>query len=256
MGRLRAFRLEGGTGEPLLDHNLPRIVALANEYAIADWVEVTTNASALTERLASDLIDAGLTYMRVSVYGTTEDQQGAVTQSGVSLDRIERNVAALMRIRTYRGSTTPYVYAKFIDTGNEATNRAFRNRWTPLVDEIAVEGLHDWTSEEPGRRHGGIKQPGHKRACTYPFVSLTIRANGDVVGCTVDWTHATAVGNLHSQSIIDIWNGERLRAFHRMHLEGHRGENPSCANCTWLNAHPDTLDDVPVSEHERILASG
>lgn len=80
-----------------------------------------------------------------------------------------------------------------------------------------------------------------------------IKANGDVVACCADWNKATAIGNIHEERFSEIWRGERLRAFRRMHLEGRRTENPSCAGCWFLGTQPDNLDAIPPHEFDRVL---
>ena len=41
------------------------------------------------------------------------------------------------------------------------------------------------------------------------------RPNGDVVLCCVDWERTTVFGNIHEQSLREIWNSEKYRAYRR-----------------------------------------
>jgi hypothetical protein len=67
----------------------------------------------------------------------------------------------------------------------------------------------------------------------------------------VDWSGGTVVGDVRTQSLLDIWRGDRLLNFQRMHLEGRRSENSSCKNCTALYRSPDSVDGLTGAELQR-----
>jgi radical SAM protein with 4Fe4S-binding SPASM domain len=52
---------------------------------------------------------------------------------------------------------------------------------------------------------------------------MVIHANGDVVPCCRDTKGRHIMGNLLSQDLKDIWNGERYRAFRRKLLADQSG---------------------------------
>jgi MoaA/NifB/PqqE/SkfB family radical SAM enzyme len=68
-----------------------------------------------------------------------------------------------------------------------------------------------------------------------PFESVHVLANGDVVVCEVH--DEVALGNLHTDSLRDIWRGDRYRRFRRDYVIG---SNPACRDCVWKTAYkPD-----------------
>ena len=52
-------------------------------------------------------------------------------------------------------------------------------------------------------------------SCPYPWTSMVIASNGDVVACCRDLEHQTVLGNLFEQELEEIWNGDRARAVRR-----------------------------------------
>jgi radical SAM protein with 4Fe4S-binding SPASM domain len=81
-----------------------------------------------------------------------------------------------------------------------------------------------------------------KEVCAYPFYVLAVNSDGGVSLCGNDWSHETVVGNVASESLKDIWQGERLYQFRKMMLEGRRKENKACGDCYYLQIVPDNLD--------------
>jgi radical SAM protein with 4Fe4S-binding SPASM domain len=94
---------------------------------------------------------------------------------------------------------------------------------------------------------------GKKKICTTPFLSLNVKQNGDVCICIVDWNKGTKVGNIKDESLEEIWMGENLENFRRMHIEGRRSQNESCRNCKFLYSNPDNMDNHSKEWYESIL---
>jgi MoaA/NifB/PqqE/SkfB family radical SAM enzyme len=65
-----------------------------------------------------------------------------------------------------------------------------------------------------------------------PFESVHILAGGDVVVCEV--LDEVSLGNLHEQSLREIWHGERYREFRRKYLAD---AGPECRGCVWKIAY-------------------
>jgi radical SAM protein with 4Fe4S-binding SPASM domain len=92
-----------------------------------------------------------------------------------------------------------------------------------------------------------------KKICTTPFLTLNIKNDGDVCICIVDWNRGTLVGNILKSTLSEIWHGEPLREFRRMHIDQRRHENKSCRNCNFMYCNPDNMDDLSPDKYERIL---
>jgi radical SAM protein with 4Fe4S-binding SPASM domain len=263
LGRLKVLRFYS-VGEPLLNKNLGRMIRHAFDQGVAERTELTTNATALNETRAKELIDSGLTYLRVSVYAMTDERHVRVTGSKVPVARILENVRRFRRLRDERGVKFPALYVKMIDSLDPEENAAFLSTFGPVADEVVLEKPMNWSDYENRDLIGSACEkevdrerlfPHRKEVCPFPFYTLVVTANGDVTVCCVDWNKKTAVGNLREQSLAEIWNGPELRAFRRMHLENRRHENPACRNCTYLYTTPDNLDGLPPQRVAEILGS-
>jgi MoaA/NifB/PqqE/SkfB family radical SAM enzyme len=65
-----------------------------------------------------------------------------------------------------------------------------------------------------------------------PFESVHILAGGNVVVCEV--LDEISLGNLHQQSLRDIWQGEPYQAFRRKYFSD---ASPACRSCVWKIAY-------------------
>ena len=66
--------------------------------------------------------------------------------------------------------------------------------------------------------------------CTIPFWRAWILWNGDMVLCCVDWERTQVFGNIHEQSIREIWNGEGYRKY-RQRMMDRDLAGTICENC-------------------------
>lgn len=69
--------------------------------------------------------------------------------------------------------------------------------------------------------------------CPSIYTSLMILWDGRVSMCCYDPNGRNIVGDVKEESILDIWNGKRVREFQRLHAEGKRDTIPLCKTCTF-----------------------
>jgi len=67
--------------------------------------------------------------------------------------------------------------------------------------------------------------------CPYPFLQMSVLADGRVLICTHDWSRKKTIGDLNRRTIREVWNGPEMRDIRRKHLAGRAEEIPSCENC-------------------------
>lgn len=269
IGKLRNLNLYGD-GEPLLNKNIVEMVNLAVKHDVADKITITTNASLLNEEISYALINSGLSYLRVSIYSVLNHKFKLSTKSNYTPEAIYNNICNFKKIRDNAGKKYPHLYVKMIDTYDEEVDN-FKKIYSEVADELNIETPMNWNGYNNYDFIGTIdpnlitdqtliqgfykehKYSGLKKICTTAFHSLNIKQNGDVVICIVDWNKGTKVGNLRYQSLEEIWFGQELRNFRKMHISGQRALNSSCKNCNYLYGNPDNIDDLTAQQYDKIL---
>lgn len=244
-------------GEPFAHPGLPDMIARARQLNLADRLIVTSNASLLTAHRHDAIIDCGLDYLRISIYGGNEETHLQRTKAKYSLSHIANNVSRLFQRRSARNARLPYIYVKMIDTGSTEENQQFLARFTPIADEVRIEPPMNWNSDI-SFEHNWSGMEGdellrsdylsrRKAVCPFPFYNLIIHADLKVSVCCVDWNKKTVVGDLREQSLKSIWDGEPLARFQEMHLSRRRHEIEACRSCTYLYTAPDNLDSLDLA---------
>ena len=75
--------------------------------------------------------------------------------------------------------------------------------------------------------------------CFQPFKTFYVKENGTVKTCC--FAHTPVLGNLHEQSMEEIWHGEKYQKFREGVLQGYYP--PDCNHCLKYNTRPK-IDDT------------
>lgn len=232
-------------GESLIHPKFCDMVRYAKESSISEKIWVKTNGQLLNPDYNRRLVRCGLDMIGISVNGVDAASFYNVTRVKVDYEAYRANVLDL-----YNRRGDVKISCKIADTNlTEWQKQKFIADFSDRCDFITIEGLHGWSVSEIYDWKLGTDQSfdgtprKYKIACPIVLYMLTVSANGDVSICNDDWAHFHQIGNVNTESIIDIWYGSKLKEFRRMHLEGKRDNNAACFKCDYMQALPDSIDD-------------
>ena len=253
-----------GEGEPLLHPGLPEMVAAAK--AAGCRVELLTNGTLLTPRLAQELIQAGLDELRVSLWAANEEEY-RILNPGTRIEMFHRALEGVRSMaaarREGRSPIPKIVLHRPIDPqffrriegtldlarqlGGDAVSFSplkpllhqdldrlltVDEEWelVKLLPQIGRQaqaaGLADNTAELLHRLKIG-RAVWEKLPCYIGWIDVRIRVNGDVVPCdTCNWV----MGNINRDGLREIWNNPAYRDFRRRarRLDGIMRSGRSC----------------------------
>ena len=239
-----------GFGEPTLDPNLEGKIEHAKSRGLRTYI--ITNGSALTERRARGLLEAGLDEMRVSFYGMSQATYGAVMR-GLNFERTRDNLLRFLEIRAATGARCRVQLSYLVLPENAGDVDLFRDFWEPRVDFLEIWRPHNFGD---GRDYRARTE--HKRTCGRPANGpLQIQWDGTVVPCCYDFNNRIKLGNAFEQPVPEILAGERYEELRRAHAAGDFARFPYCDQCDQLLERPDALvysnrHDLPPEEAVRL----
>ena len=111
----------------------------------------------------------------------------------------------------------------------------FRYFETDVADEVQVTGTHNWSGAIDEIEVTDEQTP-DRYPCVLLWYMLAVNSNGEVSTCSVDWNYSGSVGNVHEQSLKEIWNGDRIREIRRNQLNGIWNDPDVCDECVvWVS---------------------
>jgi hypothetical protein len=207
-------------GEAFVDKRLPEKIAYAKSRGIPE-VGVITNGSLLGPDVARAVVEAGLDAINISLDAAGKETFES-TRLGLKYDKVIANVEGLVQARRELGRTRPKLILSFVRQDNSAEEQAFIDHWSAVADKIHITELHNWAGTL--KRRADVNFP-----CYRQWLTFTVLWDGRVSLCCADLDGHIVLGDLRTQSIAEIWNGDAYRRVRREHLES--GGPAICRNC-------------------------
>ena len=239
-------------GEPFVNKQLCDFIRLITSRKLSERQTVVSNGSLIKPNRYREICESGLDYIRCSIYGLTAEQYKERTQSSITPDMVKANLAGLKAFREENGFTKPFLYAKYLSRSEEE-NQQFLTDFGPCCDEAVIEDYWLNFTGEDDRKFSGKDEAEllqtkfyskKKEVCPYPFYNLIIHSDLKVGVCCVDWNKSIVVGDLHNETIQQVWEGAKLKEIQRLHVQRKRCEISACAKCIVLHTHPDNVDTL------------
>jgi len=243
-----------GAGESLLNKNLVDMISYAHKNNVAEKIELITNGILLTPEMSKKLIAAGLTQLRVSIYGLSNSKYKEIALRNVDFNKIVENVKFFYEEKNHQKKDIK-VYVKTMDVSldNENDKEKFISIFKNHCDSFAIESVvpnvqgldySKWLEKTPLYNALGVNLPEIK-VCPQPYHLVTICPDGRVVPCSNETM--IGIGNINSETFYDIWNGKILKEVQRNMLNGSKNyKGVSCETCTIVQCRPfpeDILDN-------------
>lgn len=229
-------------GEPLLH---PMIFTFI-EYCKKNRVRcgIFTNGSLLKEDASKNLIESGIDKVVISIDSVNSETYQSI--KGVpKFEQVVENAVRLIRFLKAERNDNPQIIVQFIPmTANEKEIRDFCKFWLNQGAYVNLHSFRTWGGQlkdanELTRPQYTIGYGREKRLpCGEPWRHLVILWDGTVVPCCCDYDGVLSLGNVNSATLSEIWNGEKMRKFRRLHKDERWGEIPLCRDCTdWYGFH-------------------
>lgn len=198
-----------GFGEPLLYPYLVDAVKYCKERG--KRVVFYTNAYALDDMMAVNLLQVGLDQIRFSVDEISKDPYEHLRR-GLKWETVLKNIENFQK-RKLDGYGKTETIARICRTKeNEMRMDEITKFWAKRVDVVVVNPEFDVIPYDENAKYPFTTISGHIE-CDNPYTQFAVRSNGDVVLCCVDWFHNyiidnIAEGDITQERILDIFNND------------------------------------------------
>ncbi len=233
-----------GFGEPLLNPALPGMIEL-----VADCS--TMLITSLQQLPAADFPLSAVDQLRISV-DALEETSFSQLRKGCNWKNVEKFIADIAAGKIEGKDILPEIGVTMLRSRhNEGLVFQFLQYWKKVARPVFNEWFFKWPFDRPDDKMqwyqilgentflGAVEKttsidyvPVKRRPCRHALLTATILWDGSVTLCPYDVEGKMVVGNVKTQSFIDIWRSERSQAFRAAHLNlDFAGASEFCGVC-------------------------
>lgn len=220
-GKVSAFSLYY-LGDPFMHPDIDEFCRMSREAGINVHLSSNFSFNFSDERILR-IASSGLTHLTVCVDGFSQETYGQ-TRKGGRLSFVLSNLERLCQYRRERGLIFPKIEVQFIRFNHnvhefDAAMKYFRELGVDTVESYWGM-VNNYTDLDPSRFE--VEKPlpkSTKPRCYWPFATMTIKWNGDVIPCCnfrhgsqyVEGADSRALGNVFKDGVRGVWDNQQYR---------------------------------------------
>ena len=217
-----------GFGEPFLDKKLIQRIELCKKKKIPTYFSCTP--ATMTVEKAEKAMEAGLGVLKFSLDAMDEKKikkiRGKKADFADSIEKILK-VIDIKKKKNFKTLLVPCMIDLAAGPNDTDMHKRFLEFWSDK-EVFAYVKCQDnrWLYENDK----DLKSTSHysKQYCEFPWLSVSIMADGNVVPCTQISNHELVLGNINHNTLEEIWNGKKYQELRRMHISGKFPKGHKC----------------------------
>jgi radical SAM protein with 4Fe4S-binding SPASM domain len=221
-------------GEPFVNSEIGPICDAALEHGFNVFIFATNGYFLSRERLASLPTRRGAQYTLCVDFCADQEYFETYRGTKTSWARVRDNIRhaleddSLKHVRFRVTDISSFTVRDRLQLQERMT--ALSGLFPPGRISFDARVFHNMAGFLPGMVEEKKRRSGY-HVCPYPWASLVIASNGDVVACCRDLEHRSILGNLFTEDLGSVWNGERYRRLRENLVQAKPEANPACRNC-------------------------
>jgi radical SAM protein with 4Fe4S-binding SPASM domain len=247
----------GTFGEPLMDKHMKKRIEYLKCYPKIHKIEILTNGFFLNENIVPTIIENGV---GVDISLDELDKQTFEDVKKMSFDIVRDNIVNFLKANSEATTPVPVnIRIKTMKTVEETLEQELFKVITSYDCSVALNSIDDniisnWAGKldkesfikEYEISTNNKTQFTHKRfnqtniaPCAQLWKWMVVYWDGSVVLCCADMFSQAIVGDLKSNSIVEVWNGSQMKGHRDQMINRRRFEVAICQDCdihlSWHN---------------------
>jgi radical SAM protein with 4Fe4S-binding SPASM domain len=151
--------------------------------------------------------------------------------SPADLNAVLTRLEAYQQAQRNRGAVRPILHPEFTKAKQNVHELdAFYDGWLRRCGTAQLTGVSHYAQQVPN--HAVISMaPASRGPCRRLRTRCLILADGRVTLCDQDYRGAHVLGDLHDQSLAEIWTSDEAQAVRELHARGNWAQHSLCSAC-------------------------
>lgn len=204
-----------GYGDPLLDRHMGEYVRILREQGFSSYF--SCNPANIDMDRTREMLDNGLDYIKYSIESVDDRVHKQVRGEASNFSESYRKILQVLDYKEKKGAGTTVVIT-MLDLNR--TNQ--KEDYDRLLEAFRGLDVYIYLKSEDcqwyRKDYHGTHSVHWSEYCKHPWMSMTIKSNGEAAMCMEDFNNEIILGDARCQSLKEIWNGEKYKHFRRQHI--------------------------------------
>jgi len=213
-----------GYGDPLLDKNMAEYIKILSKKGFHSYF--SCNPSNINIEKTTKMFENGLDYIKYSIESIDDLQHKEIRGNASNFTKSYNKILQLLELKKKNGYKTTIIIT-MLDLNKTGQLEEFKklNECFEGLDVYIYLKSEDqqWYRKE----YHGTNSIHWTEFCRHPWMSMTIKSNGEAAMCMEDFNNEIVLGDTNTETLYDIWNGEKYTQLRKDHFN-----LTPCIKCT------------------------
>ncbi len=205
-----------GYGDPLLDKSMPQYVKWMTEKGLQSYF--SCNPANINMERTIETFENGLGYVKYSIESVDDLRHKEVRGQASNFTESYKNILKLLDLKAQRNYKTTIVITMI------NLNKPWQqDEFARLQEAFKGMDVYVYLKSQDQMWYEDNQQTTQSihwlEFCQFPWSSMTIKSNGEAVECVEDFNNEIILGHAATESLVDIWNGEKYKQFRNDHFD-------------------------------------
>ena len=205
-----------GYGDPLLDRRMADRVKILSEKGFSSYFSCNPANIDINKNL--EMFENGLDYIKYSMETVDDALHKEIRGKASNFSESYKRLLKLLEEKKRHNYKTKVVIT-MLDLHRSDQQKEFEQLKKAFEDLDVYIYLKSQDQQWYQNKAEGTKSVHWSEFCQHPWMSMTIKSNGEVAMCMEDFNNEIILGDARKESLYDIWNGQKYQQFRKDHFE-------------------------------------
>jgi radical SAM protein with 4Fe4S-binding SPASM domain len=204
-----------GFGDPLLDNNMGKYINLLFNKGLDTYF--SCNPANINLNKTEEMFANGLNYIKYSIESTDDEIHKKIRGDASDFTNSYKDILDVINIKEKNNYKTTIIITMLdLNRANQIKDFEILKSLFNGMDVYIYLKSEDqqWYRKDCH----GTKSVHWTEFCKHPWMSMSIKSNGDVAMCMEDYNNEIILGNVNNENLYNIWNGKKYEEFRNQHF--------------------------------------
>ena len=205
-----------GYGDPLLDKRMADRVKLLSEKGFATYFSCNPANIDINKNL--EMFENGLDYIKYSIETVDDNLHRKIRGKASNFSQSYKKLLTLLEEKKKHSYKTTIVIT-MLDLHRFNQQEEYEKLTNAFEGLDVYIYLKSQDQQWYQNKVVDTKSVHWSELCQHPWISMTIKSNGEVAMCMEDFNNELILGDARKESLYEIWNGEKYKQFRKDHFK-------------------------------------